>query len=237
MNATNPESVEGSGSARVATTVVVAVLLCLAVLISPARAVLMHSVALLASGQLAQFQHYLQSLGAWAPVVSVALMTIEALAVPVPVTIIMVANGLVFGVWLGMFVSLAGGLFGGACAYVIGRLLGRPVVERFVPASGLQTADRLMAKYGRWAIMLERWIPGIPGDPVSYAAGITRVPVIVFLVFTIVGLIPANFVTAYIGMQVADDVPLKYWLAGLAIVGIGLIAWKLMRRQIKSDLT
>jgi uncharacterized membrane protein YdjX (TVP38/TMEM64 family) len=222
---------------RVIATMIALAVILVAVLVSPARQVLVHSVALLATGQLAQFQHYLQSLGPWAPVVSISLMTIEALAVPVPVTIIMVANGLVFGLWEGMLVSLVGGLTGGLAAYLIGRLLGRPVVERFVPASGLATADRLMAKYGRWAIVLERWIPGIPGDPMSYAAGITRVPVLTFWIFTTIGLVPANFVTAFVGEQVADDVPLKYWLAGLAVVGVGWAMWKLARRKPKSDLT
>jgi uncharacterized membrane protein YdjX (TVP38/TMEM64 family) len=116
-------------------------------------------------------------------------------------------------------------------AYSIGRFLGRAVLERIVHESRLRSADRLMAKYGRWAIVLERWIPGVPGDPVSYAAGITRMSPLPFLALTVAGLLPANLVSAYLGSQVAGDVPMTYWLSGvLLVVGVSLL-WRGLRRR------
>ena len=199
----------------------------LVVAIPPVRETLGRGLGLLATGQLGQFQQYLGSLGAWAPAASVVLMTAEALLVPVPITIVMVANGLVFGLWPGMLISLAGGLTGALAAYTIGRWLGRALVERMLPAASLAAADRLMAKYGSWAVVLERWIPGIPGDPMSYASGLTEMPALKFVLLTTVGLIPANLVTAFVGTSVGGDIPLKYWIGGwsLAIVG-----WLIVRR-------
>jgi uncharacterized membrane protein YdjX (TVP38/TMEM64 family) len=201
------------------------------VIVPVTRHVLVHGLGLLATGQFLQFQQYLRSLGPWAPAASIALMTIEALAVPVPVTIVMVANGLVFGVWKGMLVSLAGGLTGAVAAYVIGRTLGRAIVERVVPATALATADRLMAKYGGWAVVLERWIPGIPGDPVSYASGLTRMRVWRFVGLTTIGLVPANLVTAFVGVQIADDVPLTYWLGGIGVAIAAWVVWRVSRKS------
>jgi uncharacterized membrane protein YdjX (TVP38/TMEM64 family) len=203
----------------------------LVLLIPPARHVLVRGLSLLATGQLSQFQQYLQSLGFWAPAVSIALMVAESLFIPVPVTIIMVANGLVFGVWKGILVSLAGGLIGAFAAYGIGRSLGRGLVARVLPAAALREADRLMAKYGTWAIVFERWIPGVPGDPMSYAAGVTRIPARTFLLLTVAGLLPANVVTAYLGAQVGGDVPLRYWLSGWTLAAIAYLAWRIVRRR------
>jgi len=194
--------------------------------IPPVRHTLGHGLALLASGQLGQFQQYLRSLGAWAPAVSIGLMTAEALLVPVPITVIMVANGLVFGLWPGMLVSLTGALSGALAAYAIGRWLGRALVERILPAASLRAADRLMAKYGRWAVVLERWIPGVPGDPMSYAAGLTRMNALTFVGLTTVGLVPANLVTAFVGTQVAGDIPLGYWIGGWAIALAAWLTWR-----------
>jgi uncharacterized membrane protein YdjX (TVP38/TMEM64 family) len=199
----------------------------LVVAIPPVRHTLGHGLALLATGQLGQFQTYLLSLGAWAPAASIVLMTAEALLVPVPVMIIMVANGLVFGLWLGMLVSLAGGLTGGLAAYAVGRWLGRALVERFLPAASLRAADRLMAKYGAWAVVLGRWIPGVPGDPVSYASGLTRMPAARFTVLTAIGLVPANFVTSFLGTEVPGDVPITYWIGGWTI---GVVGWLVYRK-------
>lgn len=204
----------------------------LVVAIPPVRHTLGHGLALLATGRLGHFQQFLLSLGAWAPVASVALMTAQALLVPVPVTIIMVANGLVFGLWPGMLVSLAGGLTGGLAAYAIARWLGRALVERILPAPSLSAADRLMNTYGAWAVVLGRWIPGVPGDPVSYASGLTRMPAVKFTVLTAIGLVPANFVTSFLGTEVPGDVPIAYWIGGWTIVVAG---WLFYRRRRKKD--
>lgn len=190
------------------------------------RHTLGHGLVLLATGRLVQFQLYLRALGAWAPIASIALMTAEAVFVPLPATIIMVANGLVFGLWSGMGLSLLGGLLGALAAYGVGRWLGRALVERVLPATSLEQADRLMTKYGGWAVVIGRLVPGVPCDPISYAAGITRMPAFRFFVLTVLGLIPANFAMAFLGTQVAGDVPLKYWLAGCAVV---VLAWLVVR--------
>jgi uncharacterized membrane protein YdjX (TVP38/TMEM64 family) len=214
--------------------------LCLVVVlvgaIPPARHALLTGASLLATGQLGKFQDYLQSLGAWAPSLSIGLMIAESVFIPVPIAIIMVANGLVFGLWGGVLVSLTGGLLGALAAYAIGRHFGRALVARILPAASLHAADRLMAKHGAWAIVLERWIPGIPGDPMSYAAGLTHVPPGTFLLLTAAGLLPANLVTAYVGVEVAGDVPLAYWLGGLAVVAAVWIGWRLVRRRRSTDV-
>jgi uncharacterized membrane protein YdjX (TVP38/TMEM64 family) len=156
---------------------------------------------------------------------------LAALAVPVPLTIVMVANGLVFGVWRGALVSLAGGLLGAAAAYTIGRALGRTVLERWMPKASLDAADRVSQRYGAWAVVLERWIPGVPGDPMSSAAGFTRMPVLPFLGWTMVGMVPGNIVTAYAGSAIPGDVPLRYWLSGIALVAAAWIGWTWWRRR------
>jgi uncharacterized membrane protein YdjX (TVP38/TMEM64 family) len=199
----------------------------LVAIIPGVRHTLGHGLALLATGQLGQFQEYLLSLGAWAPAASIALMTAEALLVPVPIVIIMVANGLVFGLWPGMLISLAGGMTGALAAYGIGRWLGRALVERILPAASLAAADRLMGKYGGWAVVLERWIPGVPGDPMSYASGLTRMPALKFFALTTLGLVPANLATAFLGTQVAGDIPIAYWIGGWGLV---VIAWIVIKR-------
>ncbi len=201
----------------------------LALAIPPVRVSVWRSLELLATGQLAQFQHYMRSLGAWAPLLSIALMAVAAVAVPIPVAILMVANGLAFGLIGGMVVSLSGALLGAAIAFIIGRL-GRPVVARCLPASSLAQADRLINKYGKWAIVIGRLIPGVPCDPVSYVAGMSDISVGVFLLLTTIGLVPATLATALLGVQEGGDVPTRYWLLGLALIAAAWITWRAWRR-------
>ena len=202
-------------------------------LIPAVRATVYRGVYLLAMGHLAQFHDYLLSLGPWAPIVSIALMVSEAVAIPVPVTLLMVANGLAFGLWYGMLVSFIGGLAGAIAACYLGRRLGRKVVERFVPSPALDAADRMMARHGGWALVLGRWVPGIPCDPLSYAAGITRMPWPSFLLLTVVGLIPANLATAYLGTEAAGDLKTPYWISGLVVIVALWLGWRLVQRRVR----
>ena len=200
-------------------------------MIRAVRMTVVRGLSLLATGHLAPFQQYLLSLHAWGPIVSGTLMLIQSIAVPVPVTIVMIANGLVFGVWEGMLISFVGSLAGAAAAYLIGRRLGRAVAERLLPSTGLDAADRLMATRGRWAIVLGRWVPGIPCDPLSYAAGIMRMPFVPFLLLTTLGLLPANLAMAFLGAEAAGHLHLGYWLLAILLaVGVWII-WRLVRRE------
>ena len=87
-----------------------------------------------------------------------------------------------------------------------------------------------MATHGGWAIVTNRWIPGVPFDPFSYAAGITLVPVARFLAFTALGLAPAALATAYLGAHIADDVPTGYWVSGLVLAVAIWLAWRVARQ-------
>jgi uncharacterized membrane protein YdjX (TVP38/TMEM64 family) len=79
------------------------------------------------------------------------------------------------------------------------------------------------------AILLGRWIPGVPGDPMSYVAGLTRMSVLRFLLFTTVGLLPTNLLTAYVGVHVSGDVPIRDWLFGIVVVATLWLGWRVLR--------
>jgi uncharacterized membrane protein YdjX (TVP38/TMEM64 family) len=185
----------------------------------------------LAAGQFAQFQHHLQALGPWGPVLSIALLVAGAFAVPIPVTIIMVADGLVFGTRVGTLISFVGGLLGALSAYLVGRHFSRAVMERILPAMGAQVSAGSTVPFVRWALVLWHWMPGMPCNPMSYAAGCTRMPISSFLFFTTVGLLPACAVTAFLGVRAAGDMPAQYWLPGLLIVGAGWVGWRVFGRR------
>jgi uncharacterized membrane protein YdjX (TVP38/TMEM64 family) len=218
-----------AGTALIVLTVIV-------VRIPSMRMSFLHGLSLLATGQLAQFQQYLLSLGAWAPIMSCLLMVAAATVIPVPVTILMIVNGLVFGVWRGTAISFIGALAGALAAYVIGAGLGRAIAEHLLPARSLDAAERLMARRGWWAVVLGRLVPGIPCDPVSYAAGMMRMPILSFVVLTSVGLLPANLATAFLGAETAENVPLGSWLLALLLaIGVGIV-WRLVRREQRRRL-
>ena len=81
-------------------------------LIPLVRRTLYRGLYLLATGHLSQFRDLLLSLGPWAAAVSTLLMISQSVAIPVPVTLLMVANGLVSASGTGCSSRLLEGLSG-----------------------------------------------------------------------------------------------------------------------------
>jgi uncharacterized membrane protein YdjX (TVP38/TMEM64 family) len=160
------------------------------------RGAMGHVVSLLGAGDLEGLRAYLRGFGLWAPLVSVGLIQLQALVAPLPSFPLMYANGLLFGTWWGGLLSWSGILLSAMLCFGLGRLFGRPLVERIVSPGALAWADRHVADYGAFAIFLARLIPLTSFDLLSYAAGLTPLRLGPFVLATGLGMAPAIFLTA-----------------------------------------
>lgn len=198
--------------------------LLLVLLLPGVRQGLGHVSHLLAAGDLAAVRDYLRGFGVWAPVVSVALMQVQAVIAPLPSLPLMYANGLLFGTLWGGLLSWASILLSAALCFGLARLWGRPLVERIVSPAGLAWADRTVTRYGPFAIFLGRLVPLTSFDLLSYAAGLTRMRLGPFCVATGLGMMPAIFLTAAAGdLGVQSPWALLGGVLGIAALG-GLAA-------------
>ncbi|MGI8866961.1 MAG: hypothetical protein ACR2G1_09530, partial [Rubrobacteraceae bacterium] len=71
----------------------------------PFRAEANRAVSVLASGNVESVRDYILSYGAWAPVISAALMVLQALLAFLPAFVLAFANGLAFGAFWGGLLS------------------------------------------------------------------------------------------------------------------------------------
>lgn len=177
------------------------------------------AVAVLWSGDVSALRDYILSYGAWAPVVSTALMVLQALAAFVPSFAVGFANGLAFGTFWGGTLSCASAALAAAISFGIARVLGRATVEALVGKRSLGKADGWFERYGAYAVLAARLIPVVSFDAVSYAAGLTRMGFWRFLLATSAGMAPACYVYAYLGERAPQYVNVL-----LAIFGVFVVA-------------
>jgi membrane protein DedA with SNARE-associated domain len=132
--------------------------------------------------------------------------------------------------------SVVGALFG----YLIGAWGGRPLLDRYgryvgIGAADLDRADRWFERWGGWAVFLGRMVP-LVRTFVSYPAGITRMPLGRFVLFSTLGSLPWNAALIYAGLVVGDNYPqieaaLKPWeyviyaVVILAVVAFAVRWW------------
>jgi membrane protein DedA with SNARE-associated domain len=114
---------------------------------------------------------------------------------------------LVLAVGVATIGSLAGALFG----YYIGAWGGRPLLDRYgryvgIGADDLDRAHRWFDRWGGWAVGVGRMVP-LVRTIVSYPAGISRMSLPRFLLFTTLGSVPWNFALIYAGFLVGENYP------------------------------
>jgi uncharacterized membrane protein YdjX (TVP38/TMEM64 family) len=112
----------------------------------------------------------LKGAGPLAGVIGVALL-IADVVLPVPSSVIMLAHGALFGVWIGSILSLVGSVGCSLAGFAMGRA-GRENVRRFVSDAEYARASRLLDRWGMVAIVATRPVP-ILAEVMSIIAGTT----------------------------------------------------------------
>jgi membrane protein DedA with SNARE-associated domain len=141
------------------------------------------------------------------------LMAIESACVPLPSEIIMPFAGyLVSTGEMNLFLAATAGALGcnlgSVVAYEAGKRGGRPFVERWgkyllIGADELDTADRFFARWGNWAVLVGRLLPVIRTF-IAFPAGVARMPLVPFHVYTFVGSWPFCLGLAWVGMKLGS---------------------------------
>lgn len=144
----------------------------------------------------------------------VLLMAIESACIPLPSEIIMPFAG--YLVYAGQF-SLHGAALAGAVgcivgsipAYWLGQYGGRPLIERWgryvlLSRKELDLADRLFARHGQWVVLVGRLLP-VVRTFIAFPAGVARMNMTKFVVYTFVGSYPWCYGLAWAGMKLGEQ--------------------------------
>ncbi len=139
-----------------------------------------------------------------------ALMALESMIAPVPSEVVMpfagylVAQGR-FNFWIVLAASSLGSVIGSLLSYYIGSYGGRPLVIKFgkyllLEEEHLDWTENWFRKYGDKTIFISRFIPVIR-HLISIPAGIARMAMNKFLVYTFMGATIWNFILLYAGFK------------------------------------
>jgi membrane protein DedA with SNARE-associated domain len=179
------------------------------------------------------------------------LMVLESACIPIPSEAVMLFGGALAGgvVLAGVHVHLnvvavalagaVGNLVGSWIAYAVGRIGGRPLIERYgryvlLRPHDLDRAERFFQRYGTPAVLISRILP-VVRTFISLPAGIAEMPLGTFSLLTLVGSLPWTFALALAGDAVAANwksvssafTPISIVVAVLIVIAI---AWWAVRR-------
>ncbi|BBY39121.1 TVP38/TMEM64 family protein [Mycobacterium mantenii] len=142
----------------------------------------------------------------------------------VPGSILAAGSGLLFGPLVGVFVTLGATVGTATVASFVGRRAGRDSARALLGPTRADRMDVLIGRGGLWAVVGQRFVPGISDALASYAFGAFGVPVWQMAIGAFIGSAPRAFAYTALGASIGNrSSPLAYaaiavW-CGSAIVG------------------
>jgi uncharacterized membrane protein YdjX (TVP38/TMEM64 family) len=133
--------------------------------------------------------------GVVAPVVFITLYALRPIVL-FPASIFSLAGGLAFGTWRGGMYNYIGAILSAILAFVIARYMGREYVQKIMKGK-LQKFEELMDREGFTIVFYLRFFA--PFDPLSYAAGLSKISFRDHLIATMIPIIPATFAFSNFG--------------------------------------
>lgn len=191
--------------------------------------------SVLIQGNIARLKFFILSFGFWAPLISIALMVAQSVVLFLPAFPIFVVNALAFGPLGGTLLSWSGAVLGSLTCFTIGKILGRPYVQRLVNRAHLEAADHALRRHEKYVILFFGFIPLISFDVISYAAGLTAISYAEFFLLVCVAQIPSALFYSLLVSKIGQGTLNIYW-AGAVILFLllgftGLLVRFFIRRR------
>ncbi len=164
--------------------------------------------------------------GVIAALIGVLLLVADVI-LPVASSIVMVAHGALFGIYIGAVLSLAGR----AGAFLLGYYLGKKstkLLRRFITEQEMTAANRLLTKWGVVGIIATRPIP-ILSETMSIAAGASALPLKTSLLAAVVGSLPEALLFALTGALAGSFINTS--IIFLAVVLLSVVFWAASARR------
>jgi uncharacterized membrane protein YdjX (TVP38/TMEM64 family) len=125
-------------------------------------------------------------------------------AIFVPGPLLAAGSGVLFGPVVGLFVTLGATVGTATVASLIGRRAGRRSARALLGDRRADRVDAQIERGGLWAVVGQRFVPGISDALASYAFGAFGVPLWQMVVGSLIGSLPRAFVYTALGASIGD---------------------------------
>jgi membrane protein DedA with SNARE-associated domain len=180
-----------------------------------------------------------------------AAMAIESAMVPLPSELILPFAGFMvsdrteiepltgqsWNFWIVVVVATLGNTVGSVVGYAIGAYGGRPFLERYgryllIRPHEIELADRFFQRYGAATAFFSRLLP-VVRTFISFPAGVARMHLGKFIVYSTLGALPWSIALVYAGEQLGSrwvDIrhalqPFDLAIAVAVVAGVLLFIW------------
>ena len=222
------------GMVKVVAALAIAMLFLIIHLANPAF--LPHLCGLLARGDIEETALYIKSFGSWAVVFSFLLtLFVNALGFP-PAIIFSTANTLIFGIFWGIFLSVAAETVGVTVSFLLLRFFFRDAAEKIIAKhKTLANIDKYSGKRGFVVMLIARMVPYFPSILLNALGALSAMSLRDYVISSFVGKFPSTGIEAIIGHDTITHQEDPTRLIVVIILAVLLVvgAWWYERRAAK----
>lgn len=149
------------------------------------------------------------------------MYAVKSLSIVFPLTVLFMASGVMFPLWLAFIINLAGLCISFSLPYALGRISGTPLVDKLVRK--YPKAERLRAlslKNDVFTGFFTRAIAIVPGDVVSMLLGAMGLRYPAYLLGSQLGMLPGMILQTLLGY--ALDEGLQIWMIAVFVALMAL---------------
>ncbi len=170
-------------------------------------------------------------------------MALESSILPLPSEAILISAPL-FG-YSPLEVAIWGGLgstVGGVIGYYIGKWGGRPLLSKyghyiFVTSKKMDVMEKWFKEKGNVVVLVGRLLPMVPYKIFSITAGVAKMDLKNFTLFTLLGSIPRSFVLAWVGYKLVEIGSLPLTIASIiAVILLTIIVDELFIKYLRKKV-
>jgi uncharacterized membrane protein YdjX (TVP38/TMEM64 family) len=168
-----------------------------------------------------RLRQFVAGFGVWGPVIYLIIWTLAPpLFLPgLPITL---AGGVLFGPFWGVVYTIFGATAGATLAFLVARYLAGDWVAAKLQGTKLASLDEKVAKEGWEIVAFTRLIPIFPFFLLNYAFGLTRIPLLHYVLATFFGMLPVTAAYVYFSANVLDLLQGKF--SKELLIGVLLLA-------------
>ncbi len=185
-----------------------------------------------AGGDMEATAAYLSSFGGWAIVVSFLLdVLINALGF-LPSIFLSTANGLIFGLPLGILISWTAESVGVIISFFIMRYLFRNMAEKIITSSkSLSKLDEMSSDKGLVAMAIARTLPYFPSGILTAVGAISKMSARDYIIATFIGKFPSTALEVIVGHDIVNYNENMNRLAIIVVIIAIIYGWMYWRKK------
>jgi uncharacterized membrane protein YdjX (TVP38/TMEM64 family) len=236
---TGAKAVRASSTVRLAAGIFLLVVLIASLVFLPA-----------AAAHLRPLFESIAGLGPMAPLVFGVVYVVAVVAF-VPGSLLTLAAGFLFGMFLGTITVSVASTIGALAAFLLGRTLARCYVEERIPTNARFLAlDEAIRQNGFRIVLLLRLSLAFPFNLLNYMLGLTKVSIGEYVFASWIGMLPGTLTYVYLGSTIkslADlsvgnyegSMPQNFLFAAglLATIVLALVVTRLAKRSLREAAT